>query len=66
MYFDGLGRVISQYSDGPNGGNASTSITKYDANGRVGQKSYPFLSGTETEKWTQYTYDASGEAPHAG
>ena len=60
MYFDGLGRVISQYSDGPTAEASNVVDTKYDANGRVGQKSYPFLSGTETEKWTQYTYDALG------
>ncbi len=69
MYFDGLGRVINQYSDGPTGvykngtwpnGSIRTD-TVYDVNGRVWKKSVPFLKGIETEKWTTYTlYDPLG------
>ena len=59
MYFDGLGRVISEHSDAPAGGTIVTD-TVYDQRGRVSQKSYPYLQGVETEKWTQYTYDILG------
>ncbi|MFZ0932346.1 MAG: FG-GAP-like repeat-containing protein [Syntrophobacteraceae bacterium] len=59
VYFDGLGRTTSQHSDGPNGASIYVD-TVYDANGRLGQKSYPYLYGIETEKWTQYTYDPLG------
>jgi RHS repeat-associated protein len=59
VYFDGLGRKISQHSDGPNGATIRLD-TVYDANSRVWKKSVPYLYGIETEKSTQYTYDPLG------
>jgi RHS repeat-associated protein len=59
MYFDGLGRVTRQRADGANGKSIYID-SAYDVNGRLASKSYPFIYGVETEKWTRYTYDPLG------
>jgi len=54
--FDGLGRVYSVWSSGPDGETIVTD-TAYDALGRPSRKSRPYLKGIDTPVYTTVQYD---------
>jgi YD repeat-containing protein len=60
-YFDGLGRTYLAKKSGPAGKVIATQ-TQYNATGTVHRSSLPYFDGTETPRWTHYTYDDLGRA----
>ena len=58
IYFDGFTRKIGTLSDGPGSSQIEVDI-KYDQNGRVFQKSYPYFVG-QTAVTVTYSYDSLG------
>jgi len=58
-YHDQLDRVIASDTQGLNGATIRVE-TKYDALGRVVQKSRPYFTSGGIPKWTTFTYDVLG------
>ena len=58
-YFDGMGRTFLGQKTGP-GGRTISVRTEYNKTGTVKRTSLPYFEGTETPRYTTYTYDPIG------
>jgi RHS repeat-associated protein len=63
-YFDGVGRTFTTKRTGPNS-KIIAAKTVYNATSTVAQSSLPYFDGTETPRYTTFTYDPLGRVKRA-